>query len=268
MKISISNKTTGTNTKSDTANPVPLHTYEVNEYAGGYGQGAVRKVSVSALASHKVTAGVTSYIDPEGLDEAKHAGTYTWTEKKDDLRVGGQAGSGDGYNSGSHKVAFDIIETEPVTYTRATRDGIEAGYNGDDWSAIDGDPITHATDKLPIVATAPWRVFITSNTLAMLFKYEKKIINGTYHPGGEGGCEVKYAAHKDEAVVIKMAPSEAGKTITPGTGTSATKIGYTAVPSTYWSDISETIDGVTYTKKLTIPAGVLTANLTVGVTEV
>lgn len=132
------------------------HTYTVDAYKNGYGQGAVRKVSVSALDTHVTNSGTTTYIDPTGLD--KVGGSYTWTNKKDDLSIGGDGyATASGYNSPSHKVAFDVITGNDTTITEAARPGVEAGYNGESWSCIDNPdtlPEFGSTNGLRVVVDA------------------------------------------------------------------------------------------------------------------
>lgn len=143
------------------------HTYTVNAYEGGYGQGAVRKVSVSALDTHVTNGGTTTYIDPTGLD--KVGGSYTWENKKDDLGIGGDGyATASGYNSPSHKVAFDVITGKDTTITEAARPGVEAGYHGESWSCVDD------RDQLP-VATNGAAAYINNSSASSGVVIDKTI---------------------------------------------------------------------------------------------
>lgn len=144
-------------------NTAPAHhgtadgVYKVDAFTGGYGSGAVRGINVSALESKGVDgSGNRTYIDPEAID--KVGGSYTWTNKKNDINITRYDNVGEGYKSPSHKLDFDEVVSNPAEFDYLRRKGVEEGYNGEGWSCVterDKLPLVFEalTDMVPVVVT-------------------------------------------------------------------------------------------------------------------
>lgn len=212
-----------------TVKGVKSHTYNVNAYTSGYGQGAVGKLDIKATDSHKIDNGATVYVEPTKMDKYSedYSSTYTFPQTDHSMT----------YSSPSHKVAFDV-QNQPISeFTEASRDGVEAGYHGSAWSCIDKPDLINPVANFPKIA------LVFKNDLAIS---SEAMSIGTF----------KYdAAVVGEPWEHRFGPAPTGKRLTPiageckmynAAGTTATEL-----PSSGWAYAYSTQTG-TYMTRLQI----------------
>lgn len=108
------------------------HTYTVDAYTSGYGQGAVRKVEVRAIDTNDKVDGKLTFFNPQKMDKGSGVYDSTYTFEENDKHA-------IDYSCGTHKVEFDVVTNLGSTVTEGALPGVEAGYNGTPVSCIDTD---------------------------------------------------------------------------------------------------------------------------------
>lgn len=99
------------------------HTYTVDAYTSGYGQGAVRKVEVRAIDTNDKVDGKLTFFNPQKMDKGSGVYDSTYTFEENDKHA-------IDYSCGTHKVEFDVVTNLGSTITEGALPGLEAGYNG------------------------------------------------------------------------------------------------------------------------------------------